>query len=51
MQKLLVVGALYGLVKSPRDWATHRDAQLRKMRWKNETGKEFRIHLAAEPHL
>ena len=30
-QKWLVTGALYGLVESPRDWATYRDSQLKRM--------------------
>ena len=29
-----VMGALYGLVESPRDWADFRDGRLRQMSWR-----------------
>ena len=50
-EKWLVTGALYGLVESPKDWAVHRDAQLKRMRWKTDDGKEFRVYTTAEAHL
>ena len=50
-ERWLVTGALYGLVESPRDWATFRDSQLKKMSWVNNNGHEVRIFPTAEPHL
>ena len=50
-ERWLVEKALYGLVESPRDWATYRDSQLKKMSWTDDFGEEVRIRPTAEPHL
>ena len=48
---ICLTGALYGLVESPKDWAVYRDAQLKRMKWKTDDGKEFRVCPTAEAHL
>ena len=50
-ERWLVEKAIYGLVESPRDWATFRDAQLKKMSWVGENGQVVRVLPTAEPHL
>ena len=50
-ERWLVTKVLYGLVESPRPWDTHHDAQLKKMKWTDDRGKEVRIMPTAEPRL
>ena len=50
-ERWLVTGALYGLVESPKDWAVYRDAQLKRMKWKADDGREFKVFPTAEAHL
>lgn len=50
-ERWLVTKVLYGLVESPRPWATYHDAQLKKMKWTDDRGKEARIMPTAEPRL
>ena len=45
-----VTGALYGLVESPKDWATYRDKQLRRS-WVSKENEKFQMMQTPEPHL
>ena len=50
----VVTGAMYGLTTAPRDWASHRDNQLRHLRWTQVIlGEERKLGLVplADPNL
>ena len=51
-EKWLIQKAIYGLIESPKDWADHRDAILKKVNWVDKkTKKEKWIERTPENHL
>ena len=51
-ERWLIQKAIYGLIESPKDWADHRDAILKKVKWIDQnTKKQKWIERTAENHL
>ena len=51
-ERWLIQKAIYGLIESPKDWADHRDAILKKVKWiDRNTKKQKWIERTAENHL